>query len=272
MDDGAAGSGLGQPGEESTPLLALDGFGGTLERLLAMARVQQVDLARLSLRDLCDQLGAALLRASGTVPLGQQGDWVVMGAWLVQLRSRLLLPADEVAMQMADAEPDRPRAGLTGLEEMQALVAWLDGRPLLGRNVFVRGQPEWMVETVLGTDDQVDVIEFLWASLALFDDDLAPADPAPSYRPAWLDLHSVPDASKRIRRLLAGLPDGRALDQLLPAPALDAAPPSELRRRSAWTSTFVASLELAKQGGVLVGQDILFGPIHVSLPLASTSA
>jgi chromatin segregation and condensation protein Rec8/ScpA/Scc1 (kleisin family) len=38
-----------------------------------------------------------------------------------------------------------------------------------------------------------------------------------------------------------------------------------LRRRSAWTSTFVAMLELAKQGVVELEQHAFMGPIKVQL-------
>ena len=113
---------------------------------------------------------------------------------------------------------------------------------------------------------QVDVVEFLWASLALFDDDLPGADTAASYRPAWLDLHAIPDARDRILQRMADHLTSRPLDQLLPGLPEPAVPPeSELRGRSRWTSTFVASLELAKQGEVELDQDASFGPIHVSL-------
>jgi hypothetical protein len=47
--------------------------------------------------------------------------------------------------------------------------------------VFARGQPE-LLGTVLEPAQQADVIEFLWPSLALFDDDAAP-DTASVYRP-----------------------------------------------------------------------------------------
>src|SRR3954452_7924682 len=80
--------------EGGTPLLTLDGFSGPLERLLTLARAQQVDLGGLSLRDLVDQLNAALQQATPAMKLSQKADWVVMAAWLMLLRSRLLLPAD----------------------------------------------------------------------------------------------------------------------------------------------------------------------------------
>lgn len=79
-----AGGGEGGPGP--TPLLDLDGFTGPLERLLTLARAHEIDLARLSLVALVDQLAAAL-RAAPAAPLGHKGNWVVMTAWLVELRS-----------------------------------------------------------------------------------------------------------------------------------------------------------------------------------------
>jgi segregation and condensation protein A len=133
--------------------------------------------------------------------------------------------------------------------------------------VFPRGQPEF-VGIAATTAHQVDVIEFLWASLALFDDDLPEPDRTAQYRPPWLDLHAIPDARDRILRQMTDHPAPCVLDQLLPAlPGPGAPPEGGLRRSSRWTSTFVASLELAKQGEVLLDQDTIFSPIQVSRPL-----
>lgn len=282
MDGIAAEPGAGEPdavepeagrsGEGRTPLLALNGFSGKLEWLLALARTRQVDLSQLSLPALIDQLATALHDASGTIPLAEQGDWVVMAAWLLLQRSRLLLPADTPTQRTADAEADRLRQSLVVLGEMQALATWLDRRPRLGRDVFARGQPEPIgVETA--TAHKADAIEFLWASLALFDDDLPGPDMAPRYRPAWLDLHSVPDARQRILRRLHDHQRPRPLDQLLPDPPEPGAmPESDLRGRSRWTSTFVAGLELAKQGDVALDQAVAFSSIQVNLRLAASYA
>lgn len=268
-------AGLPGEGEGRTPLLALNGFNGPLERLLGLARAQRIDLARISLPDLVDQLAAALQHAPSATPLGQKGDWVVMASWLLQLRSLLLLPADTQAHRTGEDEADRLRDRLVGLQEMQALAGWLDRRPQLGREVFARGQPEALgISTETGHEVDVDVIEFLWASLALFDDDSADADATSWYLPRWLDLHSIPDARARILRLLAETPEGHRLDELLPeAPdAAGAETQPVLRQRSAWTSTFVASLELARQGGVVLAQEGFLTPIHVSPASAGSPA
>ena len=225
-------AGLASEGQ-GTPLLALDGFTGPLQRLLTLARTQRIDLARLSLGDLVDQLVVALQHAPPATPLGQKGDWVVMTAWLVQLRSLLLLPVDHPAHRAAKAEADQLRERLVTLREMQALASWLDRRPQLGCDVFARGQPE-VVGTTVETDYAVDVIEFLWAGLALFDAADAATDTGSRYQPTWFDLHSVPEARDRILRLLGEAPDGGPLGRFLPAVPGEAE--TELRQRSAWTN------------------------------------
>jgi segregation and condensation protein A len=252
-------------GEGGSPRLTLDGFSGPLERLLILARAQQIDLARLPVTALVDQLSTALRHAGrGRKSLGQQGDWVVMAAWLLLLRSQLLLPANEPAQAAATAEADRLRARLGALRDMQALADWLERQPQLGRDVFARGQPE-LLGTAFEPAHQVDGIEFLWASLALFDDDPAP-DTESLYRPLSSKFYDAAAARARILRVLATVPDGAPLERFLPTPpdSAETEPRRALRRRAAWASTLIGGLELAKQGDVVLAQQGDFQTIQVS--------
>jgi len=248
--------------EGHAPRLELDGFSGPLDLLLSLARAQRIDLLRLSLRGLVEQLAPALHQAA---TLAQRGDWLVMAAWLVLLRSRLLLPQATPAREAAQRQAARLRGRLLGLDRVQALTAWLDQRPQLGRDVFGRGTPD-RAAVSRGARPEVDVVEFLWACLALFEDAADQADTTPRYQPRPLALHSVADARARILRFLAAAGDRQALGQLLPnaQATQDNASQSRLMERSAWVSTFAAILELAKQGEVALDQDGCFTPIHVS--------
>lgn len=263
LDDIAPASAGAMAGEGRTPQLELAGFSGPLDLLLTLARAEQTDLRSLSLAQLVDQLGTALRQAGPATPLGRKADWVVMAAWLLLLRSLLLLPPDSPAQRAAEAEAGELRGRLVALEEMQALAAWLDRRPLLGRDVFARGHPEWPgLPATPG--DEVDVVAFLWASMALFETGDG-VDTSVVYRPPRFDLHSVAAARAHILRLLAEAPDGGPLDGfLLRTPEKQDTP---LRRRSAWTTAFAASLELARQGDVALAQDGAFRPITVSRAL-----
>ena len=155
-----------------------------------------------------------------------------MAAWLVWMRSRLLLPAD----QAAEGEGRRLRDRLPALQQAQALAGWLERQPQFGRGVFARGQPEFAVlpdgaGPVMAERHEVDVVEFLWAGLALFDDTPKPTTTAPPYRPPWLDLYSVVEARDRIRHVLSEASDPTPMQRLLPpdAGAGEGPPQSPLR-------------------------------------------
>jgi segregation and condensation protein A len=253
--------GAPEEGEGASPFLTLDGFAGPLDHLLSLARGQKIGLSTISLTALADQLVAAVQRAPAAMPLGQKGDWVVMAAWLVQLRSQLLLPANASAQQNALAQAGQLRGRLAELQDTQALAGWLGRRPQLGHEVFARGRPEILGVSV-EAEQAIGMIEFLWASLALFDDGAAEADPAPLCRPHPLGLYTVAEARERILQRLAEAPEGAPLEGLLPDPSARAERGTRetLRRRSAWASTLTAGLELARQGDVVLAQDAGFHP------------
>jgi segregation and condensation protein A len=269
--DGVGADHLNGRAGEGTPVLDLDGYNGPLDQLLVLARAHEIDLTRLPLVTLVDQLAVALQHAPPATPLSQKGDWVVMTAWLVQLRSRLLLPADPGVQPQAEAQAVELRDRLVDLQAMQALARWLDGRLQLGRDVFARGQPEDFA-TEPGAEHDVDVVEFLWASLALFDEVEDAVDTAAVYQPRRRYWYSVLEARARILALLAKAPEGGRLEQFLPDVAEAAMTGEEIRSRVrrglAWGCTFVASLELAKQGDLTLAQEGLFEPIHVGPPAA----
>jgi len=117
------------------------------------------------------------------------------------------------------------------------LAGWLECRPQLGHDVFSRGQPEVFGVSV-DAAHSVDVIEFLWASLAPFDDGVKEPDTTSVYRPPLrLELHTVADARERILQQLAANPEGGPLNRFLPKMPDGCGARPSLRRRSAWSST-----------------------------------
>jgi len=251
-------------GEGTSPRLDLAGFSGPLAQLLALARAQEIDLREVSLAALLDQLATAFAAAGRGVALAHKGEWLVMAAWLVWLRSRLLLPPDAPAHAEAVVEAAGLQDRLLALRAAQGLAAWLEARPQLSYDVFARGAPEWL-GTGLATAHQVDVVSFLWASMALFDDGARDVDTGIVYHPPGQDLHGLLDARQRILALLDTLPDGASLERFLPDPdeAHDNPARAVLRRRSAWASTLLAGLELARHGDVAMTQEAAFAPIHM---------
>ena len=125
-----------------------------------------------------------------------------------------------------------------------------------------------MVAISVGLQHQVDVIEFLWASMALFADGADDVETTEVYRPPRLDFWSALDARERILQLLADSPDDAPLDRFVPEiptqAEIETTAPLPLRRRAAVASTLIAGLELARDGVVALHQPAPFAAITLS--------
>ena len=250
------------------PVLSVDGFEGPLDWLVEMARARKLDLSKLSILALVEAFGAALVAAlEGTAAprpaadLTRWATWLTLAAALVQMRSDLLLSPDAPAVQAAQAEAKALRRALAGRAEAAAAADWLERRPQLGWAVFARGQPKAGVPGPSGRAGEGaglepavagDITALLRACLVAL---RVPAGVG-VWQPARAGLWRVADAVGRIEQVLDTAPDGGGakFDVFLPRIG-PGAPERELRCRAAVASTFLAGLELARDGGVLLEQD-----------------
>jgi segregation and condensation protein A len=237
---------------EPALVLDLDGYEGPIDLLLALAREQKVDLARISILALADQY-LAFIAGQRRLNLEIAADYLVMAAWLAYLKSRLLLPdppeeEGPSAVELAEALAHRLRL----LEAMQRAGATLMAQPQLGRDVFARGAPEGL--------DRIDRPVF---ELSLYELLKAYATSHRRQHGQVLTIlpssyHSLSEALERLAQFVGRVPDWAELENFLP---------DELRagplRRSALASTFAALLELAKTGRLELRQDRSFGPLYL---------
>src|SRR2546423_5956018 len=77
--------------QEPALVVDVEGFEGPLDLLLALARQQKVDLAKISILALADQY-LAFIEEARKLRLELAADYLVMAAWLAYLKSRPLLP------------------------------------------------------------------------------------------------------------------------------------------------------------------------------------
>lgn len=247
-----------EPHRGETLHVDLDGYVGPTDRLLDMARRHRIDLGPISAASLADQVAAALEVSEGAAPLERQGAWVVDASWLVLLKSRLLLSAPpEDASEEPAAEAARPREHAAVLG---AAADWLEGRPQLGRDTFARGRRPSAAKPGFAA--------LLEAALVVFRGPAGRPDEQ-VYRPAPPRLWRVSDALAMVRTMLARVPEGGTLALFLPRVARGA-PDRDVRTRAAVASTFLAGLELARDGTAGLEQEVPFGP--VSLRAAQTTA
>ncbi|MFK4046889.1 segregation and condensation protein A [Roseomonas mucosa] len=254
----------GRGGPASAPVIQLDGYEGPIDFLLELARAQKVDLSRLSIVALVDQYVAAVEAPGATATLAERGDWLIAASWLVLLKSKLLVQAEDEA-EVPEAE--RLREGLIRAEQRRqarALAGWLERRPQLGQEVFARG----VAAVPHGTDraEDGDLLDLLLACFDMLDvPKTAVREAVRPYAPPPLDVWPLAEALVHFRTWLRDHPGGGELGELIPGPT-ESMSASPLRRRSNLASGFLAGLELAKQGEVLLWQDQAFGPLQVGPP------
>jgi segregation and condensation protein A len=238
--------------------LEVDGFAGPLDFLVEMVRRERVDLRQLSILALIDQFVAALESSATRVPLEQRGNWVVLASQLVLLKSQMLAPASPAEAEGAEQAALRQLARVEELAAMRAAAGWLAARPQLGHEVHARGQREQQ-----GRPRAERILAFLEATLAMLEGRVGrEAEPPAFYRPPVVELLRVPEALARLRQLLALRPEGGPLESFLPRMA-GGPGPMRLKRRSALASTFLAGLELARDGDAGLEQAAPFQPVFI---------
>lgn len=240
--------------DDATLVVDLGLYEGPVDLLLQMARDQKVDLLQISILDLAEQY-LAFIQAAKDLELEIAADYLVMAAWLAYLKSRLLLPKDEAP---PDEEPT-PEAlaqalahRLKRLEALQAAAQELLALPRLGVDRFGRGMAEALPENV-ATTAVADITDLLQAYAGVH---RRKESRALSIRPT--NLHSVEAAVTRLSAMIGVAIEWRMLETFLPLVTGD-----PILRRSAWASTFAASLQLAKEGHATIRQDDAFGPIYL---------
>lgn len=230
--------------------LALDGWEGPLDLLLSLARAQKVDLAQISILQLVEQYLAYLADARA-LKLEIAADYLVMAAWLAYLKSCLLLPKDPEADPSPEEIALRLQMRLQRLDAMREAGARLLGRDRIGRDVFLRGNPEGLRL----------VRKAMWQ---VRDFDLFSAYGAVQARsaPAMHVVHAravmtLEEALERVGRMIGTALDWTFLESFLPAT-------QDTRfRRSALASSFLAMLELARLGRLEFEQGEAFTPIKL---------
>ncbi|MBB4618751.1 segregation/condensation protein A [Sphingomonas abaci] len=232
--------------------LDLDGWEGPLDLLLNLARSQKVDLRRISILALVEQYLAFVARAAA-LRLELAADYLVMAAWLAYLKSALLLPRE------AEPDPDpellalQLQLRLERLDAMREAGARLVARDRLGRDVFPRGMPEG-----LRADRRADWQVGLYQLIAAYGEVSVRTCPV-FHVVADRQVMTLEAALARVSTLLGVTLDWRALDQFLP-------PSAGALRRSAVASSFLAALELARQGRVELRQAGPFAPLYLRRP------
>lgn len=236
--------------EDESLTLNIDGWEGPLDLLLALARNQKVDLREISILALVQQYLKYIADAQ-TLKLELAADYLVMAAWLTYLKSGLLLPKDPEIDPSPEELALRLQMRLERLNAMREAGARLLGRDRIGRDVFPRGNPEGL-KILRNRQWQAEYYDLISAY-------------------SRVKLRSQPAVHIVKQRMVMTLEDALARVSLMIGEAIDwmdirdFLPPgaSPELRKSALASSFVAALELARQGKLVMEQEESFAPLRL---------
>jgi segregation and condensation protein A len=247
----------GEAGEDGSFVVDVEGFEGPLDLLLDLARRQKVDLSKISVLALVEQY-LEFIAAARRLRLELAADYLVMAAWLAYLKSRLLLPqaakdAEPEGVDLAEALQLRLRR----LEAIRAAAEALVNRPRLGRDMFLRGNPE--APLAAGAPQWRASLYELLSAYAHRRQKQSLSRVTLKQRVVW----SLAQARGELERLA-----GRALDWTVLDSYLAAFCTTPEVRRTVKASTLSASLEMAREGAISIRQDEPFAPLWIKRKLA----
>lgn len=236
----------------SLPPVTLSAFEGPLDLLLHLIREHRVEIADIPIVQVTDHY-LAYLRAMEAMNLNVAGEFLVMAATLLEIKSRMLLPKPPRAE--AEEEGEDPRRELIQrLEDYQrfkafveTLSGWEDDR----RALFFRGEARYgdayEMPVGFGELNPAVLLRALHRLLADAGDDGGQA--VTSVRRQKITLRLA--MASLWRKVQRGGPDGILFEECFPLPLV----------RLEVVMTFLALLELLRQSRIEATQGALLGHI-----------
>jgi segregation and condensation protein A len=234
--------------EPNVLTIDIDGWEGPLDLLLALARNQKVDLRQLSILALVEQY-LVFIDEARALKLELAADYLVMAAWLAYLKSALLLPKDPTIDPSPEELALRLQLRLERLNAMRESGARLMARDRLGRDIFLRGNPEGL-RVVKARAWECDYFELITA----YGQVKARTQPV-MHVVKKRQVMTLEEALERVSAMIGRAVDWTSIEAFLPIHAEPAL------RKPALASSFVAALELAKRGAVDLQQEATFAPL-----------
>ncbi len=223
------------------PYFRTQAFEGPLDLLLHLIRANEVDIYDIPIAEITRQY-LAYMELLEALDLAVAGEYVVIAATLIEIKSRLLLP--QMPAASGDEEPEDPRAELVAklleYQQYQGTLETLRGWEELRRSIYFRGALENSDDYILPISEAeaapLQLYQALHRLLVEAGVDDKPVTSVTPRRRLSLRLKMLELA----RRILAAYPQRVAFESLfsLPCPRYDI------------VLTFLALLELLRSGRV----------------------
>lgn len=230
----------------------LDVFEGPLDLLLYLIKKEEVDIYDIPIEQVTTQY-MQYLSVMQMLNLELAGEFVVMAATLMYIKSRMLLPTDQQITADDEDEGEDPRweliRQLVEYKKFKDAALQLSQRESEQANIFVRQSPDAGIEV----DQPVELAEVsIFDLIGAFQDVLKRANAREEFREITEERYTVSD---KIEEILYSLRDRSELvfQDLF----------HDTASRAEVVVTFLALLELIRLKRLRVRQGEAFGTINV---------
>jgi segregation and condensation protein A len=232
-------------------LVQTERFEGPLGLLLHLIRKEEMDIFDINIHQITKQY-LDYIRAMKQLDLEVAGEFVAMAATLIHIKSRMLLPQYNEDGELEESEDPRKElvSRLLEYQKFQEVAAQLYERPLLGRDIFLKGKRE-SIEVVETDEVVVEEDNALFALIASYR--YAIKNMKKAVHKVGTELQSIAERILEIKEVL------RVGVRMRFAELLS----SSGSQREQVLVTFLSLLELAKMGFVGLFQNDSYSEIHI---------
>ena len=230
----------------------LNNFNGSLDLLLDLAKAQKVNLENISITKLADQFHEFITNAKD-LNLEVASEYLLTATWLAYLKSKLLLPeSDEEEFKVLEVA-EKLKLQLKKLELIRLLSDQMLKRKRLGRDIFFRGI-KGSIKSIYSTKYSLSLYELLktYSTIVMTRDFQRINIPK-------LPVFTTEDGIKTIKKFFGKLSNWKNLNLLIPSNFKS----GKNNIKSGKAGIFSGSLELAKEGNLIIKQEKLFDEIYI---------
>ena len=232
--------------------VSLTQYSGPLDVLLDLAKSQKVNLENISITKLADQFHEFITKAKN-INLEIASEYLLMATWLAYLKSKLLLPESDEEEFKALEVAEKLKLQLKKLELIRLLSDQMLKRKRLGKDVYMRGM-KGRIKSIYNSTYSLTLYELLksYASIIMTKDFQRINIPR-------LPVFTTEDGIKIIKNFITSLTSWKNIEDFIPKNFKS----EKSSKRTGKAGIFAGSLELVKEGNLIIKQEKLFSDIFI---------
>ena len=230
----------------------IENYNGPLDILLDLAKSQKVNLEDISITKLADQFND-FIKTNKNLNLEIASEYLLMATWLAYLKSKLLLPGTPEEEFKVHEVAEKLKLQLKKLELIRMLSEQMLKRKRLGKEIRSRGMKSG-IRPIYNKEYNINLFDLIktYSSILMTKDFQRINIPK-------LPVFTTEDGIKTIKNFISGLTSWKNIEDLIPKSFKS----EKTSKRTGKAGIFAGSLELVKEGNLIIKQERLFSDIFI---------